>query len=358
MSYLLLNPAFESDAVVDEYQSIIWTDRYTSHGDFELRVAASTNAINTYKDDYYLWSSESDRLMIVEGAEIENSEESGDFLIVTGRSLESILDRRIFWRKEWLRGSVQDAIFYCLDLCAIASAGTDRRIPGLRYIRSTDPKVTGLQLDYQVDLGANLYEVIANICDSFDLGFKITMPTEGDFVFELYNGIDRSSNQSVNDLVIFSPDFDNLKGSNVVKSKKISKTITLIGGEGEDAAKKTATLTVSSGAGTGLARREIYTDASGVSSKVNDQTIPDDVYTKQLQQKGAETLVANSVVFVFDGNIETLDTDRYNLDFKMGDIVQLENDYGIASTSRIVEFIRSKSPEGNLAYPSLKSIPY
>lgn len=39
MELLVLNTTFESIAVVDTYESLIWTDRYNAYGDFEIFFA-------------------------------------------------------------------------------------------------------------------------------------------------------------------------------------------------------------------------------------------------------------------------------------------------------------------------------
>ena len=49
------------------------------------------------KQDYYLQSKESEHVMIVEKIQITSDTEDGNHVTVTGRSLESILDRRIVW---------------------------------------------------------------------------------------------------------------------------------------------------------------------------------------------------------------------------------------------------------------------
>lgn len=95
MELLVLNTAFESIAVVDTYESLIWTDRYNAYGDFEIFFAMDTSLLEYLKEDNYLWLKESEHCMIIEEIKIDSDTEDGNHLIVTGRSLESILERRI-----------------------------------------------------------------------------------------------------------------------------------------------------------------------------------------------------------------------------------------------------------------------
>jgi hypothetical protein len=353
VAYLLLNTSFETVADIDNYDSMIWTDRYYACGDFSLYLAASTAAVATYVKDYYIWTDESNELMIVETSEIKESQDGGEFLTVTGRSVTSILDRRIIWGQVTLQGNFQTAIKKLMNENAINPTDASRKIPGLTFKDSTDPAITGLTIDEQF-LGTNLYSTIAALCKIRNVGFRIT-GTEGAFVFELYMGKDRSFNQLANPQISFSPDMDNLTSSRYLHSKETLRTLSLVGGEGEWPSKTFAVTTVSAGAGSGLNRRELYTE-SGTSSKNGDVQLTPEEYNNLLIEKGRFDLLNNRETMTFDGEIEMTDSHEYNVDFFMGDILQMANEYGIESTSRVVEFIRSKSPTGTAAYPTLESV--
>jgi hypothetical protein len=356
VAYLLLNTKFETIGDIDDYDSMIWTDRYYKCGDFELSLAASSAAVAKYKEDFYIWTDDTKELMVVEDASVVTDSVTGSMLKVTGRSLASLLDRRLIWDRTVLSGNLQAGVKTLIEYNAGIRASSDRVLPGVVFKASTDPAVTGLTIDAKYERGAKLYDSIVEICVAYDLGFKITMPSDGVFQFELYAGDDRSYGQLANPQVIFSPDFDNLKSSNFFRSKRDLKNVALIGGEGSDAAKVYLSTSVSNGGGSGLQRRETYLELSSITSKDGDNTIPADQYYKMLIQKGKEELFAQSVTLKFDGEVEMLPTFEYNKDFFMGDIVQLENEFGIASTTRVVEFIRSSTPAGTAAYPTMESI--
>ena len=59
MDIYVLNREFETVAVVDNYISEIWTDRYWEPGDFEIQVPSSKENLDIFKEDYYLWMAES-----------------------------------------------------------------------------------------------------------------------------------------------------------------------------------------------------------------------------------------------------------------------------------------------------------
>ena len=115
MELFVLNAVFESIAVIDTYESMIWTDRYNAYGDFEIYFAMDESLLEYIKEDYYLWLKESDHSMIIEDIKIDADTEEGNRLIVTGRSLESILERRIIWGQRVFSGNLQNAIQMMLN---------------------------------------------------------------------------------------------------------------------------------------------------------------------------------------------------------------------------------------------------
>ena len=110
MELLVLNTDFESVAVIDTYESMIWTDRYNAYGDFEIFFAMDTQLLQYLKEDYYLWLKDSEHCMIIEDIKINADTEEGNHLIITGRSLESILERRIIWGQRIFNGNLQKGI--------------------------------------------------------------------------------------------------------------------------------------------------------------------------------------------------------------------------------------------------------
>ncbi len=352
MELLVLNTDFESIAVLDTYESLIWTDRYNSYGDFEMFFAMDESFLRFLKEDNYLWLKDSEHTMIIEDIKINADTEEGNHLVVTGRSLESILERRIIWGQGVYEGNLQDAIQTMLNECIISPEIADRRIPNFRFVASTDQKVTSLTIDNQYT-GDDLYTVIKGLCEENNIGFKIILADDNFFEFSLYAGVDRSYDQTENPYVVFSPNFENIINSNYFSSKASYRNVTLVAGEGEGASRKTTVV----GSGTGLGRREIFTDARDISSDVGDGVVLSDTeYYAQLRTKGLKTLADNTVTTAFEGEVEVTRLFKYGLDFYIGDIVQIANEYGNEGSAYISELIISRSQEGLSVYPTFKTI--
>lgn len=352
MDITVLNTNLDAISIVDVYESFIWTDRYYEYGDFELFTSMTDSILDYIKQDYYLQNRESEHVMIIEMIRINSDSENGNHITVTGRSLESILDRRIVWGQKTITGNLQNGIRTLLNENIISPADSTRKIANFIFEASTDPAITSLKIDAQYT-GDNLYDVINKICSERSIGFKVTLNDNKQFVFKLYAGIDRSYDQSVNPYVIFSPKFENIINSNYVESKAALKTVTLVGGEGEGSARRYTTV----GGGSGLNRRELFTDARDISSDVGDGVILSDAaYTAQLQQRGKEKLAENTDVTSFEGQVETTVMFRYGEDFFNGDVVQIANEYGHETKARIVEIVMSEDEDGNSVYPTFKTI--
>lgn len=348
MELIVLNPQFEAVSILDSFESLIWTDRYSKHGDFEIYTPINRSIIDACVQDNYLWYKDSEHVMIVESILAGTDIEAGKTVTITGRSIESILYRRIVWSQTILSGGVQAGIKKILMENAIAPTDPARVIPNLIFEDSTDPAITGLPNITAQYTGDYVYDVVNKLCEYFGIGFKITLNSNNQFVFKLYAGVDRSYSQMTNPYVVFSPNFENIIDSKYLESKKTLKNVTLVAGEGEGSARRTLTI----GNTTGMERRELFTDARDISSTVNNTTISDAEYNAQLEQRGYEKLVDYQIARSFDGQVEATQMFKYGRDFFLGDTVQVVNEYGIESKSRIDEIVRSQDKEGYNVYPT------
>lgn len=351
MEVYILNENFEMVYLIDSYTSLIWTDRYYKAGDFELYLPTSSENLAKFTPDYYLWNKDSEHLMIIEDIKTNADVESGNNLTVTGRSLESILDRRIVWNKTEINNtSLQDAFEKLIDENIIGTHNgssvsgfvPERKINNFKFERSTDPAITTLTLEAQYD-GENLYDIITKVCEDKKIGFKITLNSNNQFVFKLYAGTDRSYSQSTNPYVVFSPNFENIINSEYTETKSTYKNVVLVVGQGDEPKKVAAGELVVSG----LGRRETYLQESNLDSNNTDN---------QYKEKGTEELKNHKIEKVFEGEVETSKIFIYQTDYYIGDILELEDEYGRQSRTRVIEFIRNQDDSGFKAYPSFEVV--
>lgn len=402
---LVLNNKFETVGIIDYYISLIWTERYSECGDFELTLKSDSSVFSFIGVGYYLWIKGANMMMIIEKIEVQTDVEDGNGLILSGRSLESLLDRRIIWPQTNLDcsgyvtytpkaedvvvsynsvsnfpsegetskcykandtnivyrwdGKLQHAIKQLITDCFINPTwdAESRKVNNFRFIDADDSNVTSLDLKAQYT-GDSLYDVISAICAAYDLGFFVRFnDDEKTFEFGLYKGEDRSYDQEDLSYVVFSSKYDNLISSNYLESDENLKTLTIVAGEGEGIERITQTVISSSGTGYGIGRRELFTDAKDISRKTNSvNEMSETAYKLALRQKGLEELASCVSVLSFEGEVENGQTFSYDVDYHMGDIVQLRDEYEKEGSVRVTELIRSIDSSGFEVYPTFVTV--
>ena len=61
MELIVLDTFLKMLSVLDTFESLIWTERYSAYGDFEVYTSINDSVLEILKDDYYLWLKESDQ---------------------------------------------------------------------------------------------------------------------------------------------------------------------------------------------------------------------------------------------------------------------------------------------------------
>lgn len=361
MELTVYNQKFEKIYEVDAYESLIWTERYWQTGDFELYTAINQNMLElssllrenlANNIDMFTQMNETDTWMLLESSKIETDAELGDHITFSGRSLESILDRRIVWEMTNLTGKIETCIEKLLNDAIISPKIAARKMDKFLFIPSRDERIDEIKIDTQIT-GKNLLKSIEDLCKSKGIGFHMWVDGDTNICFQLYMGIDRSFDQKVNEEVIFSPDFDNLLGTNYLESIANLKNVTLVAGE--DQAQNRKTLVI--GDSSGYQRRELFVDARDLQTiDENGNTVSETEYQAMLQQRGEENQAEYQYIKAFEGEIEPSINFVYGRDFYIGDIVQLSNEYGIEGRVRILETVRSQDRTGSKIYPTFEVV--
>lgn len=229
--YYLLDKDLNFISPIENYQSMIWTTRYYESGDFELYIPVTSGLLDLIHEDFYIIRDDDfTQAMIIENIQITTDIEEGNHLIVTGKSLKSILDRRIIWKQTTVRGTVEECIHKLIE---------DNIVNPTVFSRKIDNFVLGAKLGITETMrtqytGDNLGEVIREICISYGLGYDVLLDLdEKQFIFILFKGADRTYNQNENAYIVFSNEFENLLSTNYTKNRENFKNAALVAGEGE-----------------------------------------------------------------------------------------------------------------------------
>lgn len=355
MLYYIYDADFVLKKILDSYLSSIWTVRYDQYGDFEICAPYSKDIFDEIKLDNYIMRPDSDRMMVVEDIQIDTDAEGGNQIIFSGRSIESILDRRVLFDQTIVVGNTQDGVKFLLDGNAISPSDEKRKLP-IIFRKNEDSAVTSLETAYQFS-GETLYEAIEALCVDGSIGFRLIPDLNAkNFIFELYSGADRSYYQTDRPYVVFSPGFDNIITSNYISSKKEYKNVAYAAGEGEGSERTVISVYSGETEASGLSRRELYVDAGSVSSTTSEGQITESDYLDQLASRGSEELEKAKSTTYFEGEVDTSRQFVYGVDFEIGDIVQLQNEYGIEGCARITELVLSDDQNGSTSVPTFTSI--
>lgn len=350
MDILTYNQSFEIVKYIDSFDSLIWNVRYIGYGEFELVVPFSSEYMTVLERGNYLKIDDSDRTMIIEKATPLYDDEKGIMAKFYGRSLESILTRRIIWKQTTISGNLQNAVKQLITDAIISPDIADRAISNFVFKESTDSRVTSIIIDEIQYTGDNLYDVIYDLCEYFKLGFKVTLNDENQFEFELYAGVDRSSAQVTNPIIEFSTDNDNLLSSEFSMDETNYCNVTLVAGEGEGEERKT----VVCGDNTGLDRRELYTDARDIQS-TDDQgaAIPESEYLNMLKARGNSKLLEHILKTEIDSEVDASlgSMYKFNYDYFLGDIVDVIDFIGQQFISRVIAMTISISESEYTIHP-------
>ena len=346
MDIYVLNGLSGIKDIIDTFSSCIWTMQYFDVNDFELIVPGTERNVDLLTAGAMLVRASDisngtyKNVMVVENIELDFDVEKGWQMKVTGGGLKKIVGRRIVWTQTNLSGTVEDGIRRVITENIISPSVPARVIPGFTMTaRKGFPDTFEAQL-----FGNNISEWLVEVCQQYGYGWDVYI-ANGGFVFDLYQGTDRTYNQSAVTPVVFSAEFDNLASSTYQYEKADFKNAALVGGEGEGTSQRSATV----GTASGLDRYEAYIDGGSVSS--NGEIISLATYIKLLQQYGQEQLTGTAFTEKFGGEI--INTPMYQLgrDYFLGDMVQIDNRF-MQAKSRIIELIYSEDENGSSFLPT------
>lgn len=374
MELLILNKKYENLSVLDTMESFIWTERYNSAGDFEIYAPASIlKAVDGINIGNYIYFRKAKKYMIIDTIQIDSDIDDGDHVTITGESLESILRRRVAMQAWNLYGNFQNSIKTLLQHNIISPSNLDLKIPDFIFTNSSDPVITSMTIEQQVR-GENIYDIIEANCIDKKIGFSILPHGNGGFEFSFYNGKNRSYSQTDLPWVAFTPKLDNFISGNFIESETVYKNVCYAYGEVEreltyvddDGNTQTTSYTepisatislTDTDAYKGLDRKEIFYDAGKLEgTDANGNVIPSSVLQYQLSQKGKEELLKNKKIYAFDGKVDPELQYVYGIDYFLGDVVQVRDNYGHDCSSRIVEVVYSYDDTGERIIPTFEKI--
>lgn len=341
---LVLDSTLTPIGMIDDYYSLIWAERYSEAGDFELELPIKYQSDPLITFGNFLYTNISDKPMLIEDIKPMFGEDKIS-LLVSGESAESMLKRRIVEGVQNIAGRSEIMIYDLIRFHITEPEDTDREIS---LFKTDFPAMLTTPVYNDQFENQTLYEITKVICRNTGLGFKIII-YDGELVFLIYEGLDHSDEQSENDLVVFSETFDNVISSSYYSSERDKVTVVLVV---TDDSVYPSVYVWAAGASepTGSDRHEIVLETT-IDRDVEDPPLTDAEVLSIILQKGRE-LINEVPVGIFEGNFNIQGSFKYGVDFFMGDLVQCILS-GKEVKARVIEVVHSYSAEGRKAYVAM-----
>lgn len=368
--YTLTREFFPKD-FISEFTSLIWTERYSSAGDVQLVVNPLPSVITALAPGTLLGLRGVKEIMMVENQSIENG-----LLTVTGSSLVKFLNQREAWFPNPAYDGTDTTVSLSADYSATQTIGqfladvvnktvinpvafgsywapinidwANDKIPGLALGR-IDPNGTAKLLSFPL---GPIYDGLTQLASGEAEGFKLYLESAqystSTYVlrFATYRGKNRTSEQTTNLMVRFSPQLDSLTNVKEVSSYSEYKNTVYVFYKNQVSVHYIPTLTATPH---GFDRRAIMVDAPDI--YLDPANIP------PFRQQVARDALANHLyIQAVDGQVSSKNNYVFERDYYLGDIIELEGYSGLISKARVTEYIRSQDQFGEQEYPTLSVI--
>lgn len=289
--------------IIDDFLSFRWRRKYFEAGEFELHLAFDPKLSKFLYEDFIIMRDDSLEAGIIEVIEYVDQKKYTEVIII-GRFLSSILDRRIVRKRINFSGN------YLNGERKILTEMTPFSMLEIKNADLVSDSVT-FQCTYKC-----VYDYLIKLAKSSGIAHRIVVDLENKkFIYENYQGLDRTASQNFNEKYEFSEDNENLSKATFIFNSKTKKNYALIGGAGEGADRVLAEIKDNSLKDFEL--REVFVDARGES---NDE-ISSSEYNKILKEKGKEKICDSTETL----EVQVLSRD-YKIKWDLGDIVDVKKE--------------------------------
>lgn len=354
LHYTEVEPYLVCDKALDDYNSLVWCERYQSAGNFRLTMRASEEMLRYFTENFvFVTRPDTDRAMFFERAELESSVKGGSALKISGKSAEGLASLRIIQQKagienmnaaeaiaHYMRENIGSHWYYNTD--SNHEHGINNPYSRL-YINILQHGIDDARITTTLSaepFSMNLMDFITQTCKAGNFGFN-TIFSDKKFLYSCYKGYDRSLNQTERNPVVFSNDFDNLGNTEYIYDKTTRYTHVIAGGSGNGVDRVTADrftgFRLSVGAGLNL--REKFVNASGVSDSL-------------VGSAAFNVLASSDVTQSFDGEVLSGGQFKYRQHYNLGDTVTVQNPYGVSGSAIVSEVVETVDAAGYKVIPA------
>jgi hypothetical protein len=370
--------------MVEGYNSMIWTERNLENGEFQMSTAKVGEMRALIPDGSLISLRDSDEVMFVENHRIKRDEKGAATSIITGRTFETYLENRVAtgvyntpWKAIKQYTTAQAAAFLIWNHLVNTTNQDPSRtgqvkdaLTALANVVATDSTTVSEPVkDWYFEQG-EIYKQLRDVLSLGRLGVrnirpknstgnvttfdtsatagvrgtatKTSTPNLTNLRIDVYNGVDRTRQQSVVAPVIFHYDSGHIVNPEYlfsIKDYKVMATVASSLGNTDVWPDNVVPAVIPSG----INRRILFVDGG---------TLPD---ANSVIQKGTIELRNHIRKILFDGAISAASPYKYGVEYFLGDKVTLMAEFGFENTMTVAEYVRTQDHEGDRGYPTLIS---
>lgn len=355
MDLYLLNSDLQNTEIVERYESVVWTERFSSLGDVQIVIDPALAEPGLRTLGSFLAIKGSERVMRIESAVEANAEDGSRKLTVTGSSLECILDERP--NTAWVvTSSVHAPQTFTNPPATIMRQMFDAVVRNNAFINENIPLLqaqTVVPVTYAIPEPSasvsvitdvdTLYNTLKNVADVYKIGFRLIRKADNLLYFDVYTGFDRTTKQLVLPPMVFSPELDNLSNTSELASLVALRNVAYV----YSPAGSTIVYRSGSNNQDGFNKRILIVNASDISLAAGA------ALTAALQQRGQEELAKTVAIYGFDGQIPQNSSYVYGTHYGLGDLVEQRSTSGASKIMQVTEQIFTSDSTGDKSYPTL-----
>lgn len=319
---LVFNNALVPLGVIADYVSLQFERAWNSVGSFTITI--NVNSPNAYllKEDNIIYIS-TRRCGLIQGVKINKG--ISDTITVTGIELKDIINFRITeppggQATDYYTAKKTEFIAKSMISYNIGSTASANRKSTIVAVAGDNGYGTAMDFSTRYK---NLQDEVYVLLQLDNLGFVCDVNVSTQIAtFDVFEGIDRTAGQSVNNRVIFSLDMGTLLSLDYQKDLAGYRNYAYVGGQGVGAAR---TITIAGDTTLiDLTRREIFVDARDVET------------TSELSIRGDQKLSECAKILGIDVDINNNGAYKYMIDFDVGDYVTvMDRNSAISETAQI-----------------------
>lgn len=378
---LVYDDNWELKTIVDNYESLVWTDKAKECGDFELYMYYDPDLWKTIKLGTFLRIQDSEHTMMVNKRDLKDTFEDAPRMIFTGKSMEYITSRRVVYKQIDVTAPPGDIVNKLLDENCIDGPYLQQFAPDPTNPNNKYRGITGLYRDesnwrqelgeVQISkqyLGQNIYEAVSDLVRTYSspMCYIFVHHTDDNkWRWRLGTGVNRCWNQGTNDWVTFSNDFNNLKASEFVQdNEKYANAFYVTGADpGNNNPRITIPIerterdTPQGGFISGAKRIEKWIDGSNVKLKDdNNHDVPFTKYVDELRSYGYSAMREYVTETKFIGDVDPNVQWVYMRDYYIGDLVNVVDNMGNGAWCVIDGMTITADRNGIVIVPDFKAI--